>query len=255
MENSSEKKEITTILETKRGDQIKTIQEKLAEAKEYVFQLCPDQIVASIKNNGDEFIWSKKIETKQSKKKKNTKIKLFKRKNIKKGSNIPNNIILLILESPHTDEFPGNKINGPAFGQTGKNINDKFIEMLNNSSIKDILPQKEICKIIIVNAIQYACSCGINLDILKESMLKNVWKHDEVKEDFRKRILIIKNTIIKYKKKLVAINCCTKPIKESVGNEIKKVFKENIYEVPHPAYWSRTKELPKIRKTQIIIDI
>lgn len=242
MENSSEKKEITTILEKERDTQINEI---AAKAKEYDFQLCPDQIVASIKNNGDEFIWSKKIETKQSKKKNNTKIELFKRKSIKKGLNIPNNIILLILESPHTDEFAGGEINGPAFGQTGKNINDKFIEMLNNSSIKDILPQEEICKIILVNAIQYACSCGINLDVLKNSMLKNVWEHDEVKEDFRNRIEIIKKASTK---KLVVINCCTKPIKESVGNEIKKVFNENIYEAPHPAYWSRTKELPKIKK-------
>lgn len=245
MANSPEKKEMKTILEKERDQQINEIEKKLAEVKEYVFQLCPDQIVASLKKCKKKLKWSKKMIIKNYNEPTTPYPRTDIEEGLKKISN--NNIIILILESPHTDEFAENKINGPAFGQTGKNINNYLVKTLNKKSrLKNyILPEEKTCKIIIVNAIQYACSCGINLDVLKDSMLKNVWEHDEVKEDFRNRIEIIKKASTK---KLVVINCCTKPIKESVGNEIKKVFNENIYEAPHPAYWSRTKDLPKIKK-------
>ena len=223
----------TTIEKIEKTNKIR--QEDLNEAKKYSFKCCPDQIVASLQKKEDgQFDWLEKITTKKQ--------EFFKRKDIVQESDVQNdNIILLILESPHKDEFNESGVNGPAFGQTGIYINNYFVEILD--TIKSLLTDITNCKIIIVNAIQYACSLGLQLKepILKNLMLKNLWEEDCFKENFRHRIKTILSATHKNGKRTVVINCCTKPIKKDVSCELKKLgfgFVEKIYEAPHPRYWN-----------------
>ena len=66
--------------------------------------------------------------------------------------------VLLILESPHIDEFKGEL--GPAKGKTGKNIKQYFNTVDGLKRINGIRP------VVLINAIQYQCSLNpINLSL------------------------------------------------------------------------------------------
>ena len=226
------------ILGKARNATIKEIKKILCKAEDYTFKRCPDQIVASLQKRDGKFCWSEKITTKKQ--------KFFKRIDIVQESNVPDdNIILLILESPHKDEFAENNINGPAFGKTGININKYLKESLNKKAeLQKVFPENAICKIIIMNAIQYACSLGLQLDVLKNSMLKKLWSENCIKENFLDRIKTILSATSEKEKRMVVINCCTKPIKKSVSLEIENLgIVKKIYEAPHPRSWTNDKKI------------
>lgn len=82
-------------------------------------------------------------------------------------------IIAIILESPHRDEYDNGKPLGPAIGQTGQNIANHLLEVFNTKTIIDILNNsKEIIgnleqnnivrfKVLLVEAIGFQCSNGL----------------------------------------------------------------------------------------------
>ena len=137
--------------------------------------------------------------------------------------------IVIVLESPHTDEFlKKNKERlaiGPACGETGEHLYwwlpevmlkylpflvDKVTKKVKYYSIKDI--ESGVYVIKLVNAIQFQCSLGENTEPSKKTKEKDkcyrdkvfakMWDSAEVIESFIKRIKDARPNII--------INCCTR---------------------------------------------
>ena len=133
------------------------------------------------------------------------------------------NTIVIVLESPHTDEFlkieDEWKAIGPACGDTGENLYKWLPEVLlnyvpciidrGNNFRAEHSVDKEIEKtcyaIRLVNAIPYQCSLGVHTAKYRDDLFNKLWKNKLVKEEFVKRLKTSQPSII--------INCCTKGYK------------------------------------------
>jgi len=183
------------------------------------------------------------------------------------------NNIVIILESPHVDEFryiigckDGFRIGMPCMGKTGENLKKYFIdeldkcleEVFNNDKFKDILKDDENNKfnIIVMNAIQFQCSLGFKLSKEKNELCKKLFK-DEVKDKVKDKNdksekNIIKSNMIKrlsvYKPKCI-VNCSTYKIRKKI-EKIVIDYSENIdedgksrsiiyIEGNHPSNWEK----------------
>lgn len=91
--------------------------------------------------------------------------------------------IILVLESPHKDEFPAAADPRPANGATGWNI-ITFSEKL--ASFLDFR-EHPVRPLFIVNAIQYQCSLG-DIKAYRDSIFHYMWGKDEVRKDLLSRI-------------------------------------------------------------------
>ncbi len=164
--------------------------------------------------------------------------------------------IVLILESPHKDEYDYNNKKGekifepiaPAQGTTGDNIDyhlhtviGKIINQIkeninSNFDIPDNTP------IIIANPIQWQTSmnflykknAGTNLDTsLRDKVWRRIWKLKDIQDDFGKRL--------KSYNPLLIINACTSSLQPLIETFLKKI-KNNIQQskratTHHPSYW------------------
>jgi hypothetical protein len=155
-------------------------------------------------------------------------------------------VILLVLESPHIDEYekyPTNtddlKPKAPAQGSTGRNIEKYLTMVLGKISLPDAC-----YSLVISNPIPYICSLGIvthKLDkILRDNLWKAIWniKNDEglfvMQEEFMAR----------YKKYNPAytLNCCTKELAYFVTELLVKNGVREIYQTYHPSIqWNTCK--------------
>lgn len=146
--------------------------------------------------------------------------------------------IVIVLESPHTDEFleeDGWKSVGPACGSTGKNLKEwfpavllnyvpSFVDKENNfkakyNSLKDIESGEYVIKLI--NAIQYQCSLGEGTKTYRDQVFRGVWEEESTKECFRKRLQGADPYVI--------INCCTKGNgNDKVENELRRLVQVEI---------------------------
>ena len=91
-------------------------------------------------------------------------------------------------------EFGGNKIPiGPAYGKTGENINNYFIDILNDGIQNGIInlansSEDKIYDFILINAIQYQTSLGVDTLIYRDAMFLRCWEHDRIKKNFLNRL-------------------------------------------------------------------
>ena len=135
--------------------------------------------------------------------------------------------IILILESPHGDEYKRNNNQcvylGPAMGSTKNNINNYLLSNLlkyNRTNDEGTFSRLNFFSklksgkynLVLLNAVQYQCSLNLNLEEntnvkIKEEIFNSFFKDPYVKQDFIKRINDCNPSII--------INCCT-------GGEYKK---------------------------------
>ncbi len=159
---------------------------------------------------------------------------------IKRRKQIPT--IVIVLESPHKDEFEKNTPM-PAMGQTGDNIIKYFPSVLmqymyqergkNNSALLRAKGDIENGKyrIALVNVIQYQCSLGRKPKEFRNDVFCKMWNFPKVKKDFIHRLKILNPIII--------INCCTKfcnIIKDDIQQEINKNFPNSLLlEGYHPS--------------------
>lgn len=146
-------------------------------------------------------------------------------------------IVILVLESPHTDEFVGTT--GPAKGDTGKNIRTLFGEVCN---LRQCLGEG-IYPLVLINAIQYQCSLGYATECFRDKVFAEVWNQGG-KCDFQSRIKAI------FREGDVIINACTAG-KKTPQN---RVLVENalteldlvqliMAKVEHPANWARRRNI------------
>lgn len=128
--------------------------------------------------------------------------------------NSSNHRIILVLESPHIEEFK-NSI-GPAKGITGKNIANYISMVLGNS----ILSPNTNYDLILMNAIQFQCSMGVKPIHFRTLAFIHLW-FDGGKRNFIDRI-----TNLKLKKDDVLINACTKGNISNCKKHYKKTLTE-----------------------------
>lgn len=150
--------------------------------------------------------------------------------------------IVIILESPHHDEYELNSSwnqPNPALGTTGTNL-EKYIDCLIDAvSQLDPKIMKGKYQIVLMNSIQYQCSLGrINgrlNDEIRNLIFTSIWSKQEIKDDFSERLKSYKPSII--------FNCCTsgnKGLRQLIQQEIEKNFKNSnttLFEGTHPSSW------------------
>lgn len=170
-------------------------------------RLCSDQYVGMIKDfcfNSDDFPLRKNI------------------------SERPEDVscIIIILESPHVDEFKGEA--APAKGLTGKNIRKYILEVFG-------LKKDTEKGLIIINAVQYQCSLGLPTQYLRDKVFQTVWSSGG-KEKFKQRLKSA------YREDDDIFNCCTKGYLSGV--ELRKLVQQEIpsdieskFRRTHPASW------------------
>ena len=160
------------------------------------------------------------------------------RKNV---SSRPDDIpcLIMILESPHTDEFIGEV--GPAKGTTGRLIRSHIQEM-------DCFSQFQDHGLILMNAIQYQCSLGYATECFRDRIFKTVWSDNG-------RSLFIKRLESYFRVGDVVANCCTRGYTTRRNEELRVHVQTAIFEAlphldpmrrTHPSCWYS----PKNRKAE-----
>jgi hypothetical protein len=138
--------------------------------------------------------------------------------------------LIMILESPHIDEFNGAL--GPAKGFTGEMIRQHLRQSVS-------LPNLEDFGLILVNAIQYQCSLGVSTERYRDAIFRATWDAGW-RLSFGERIKQLVRTDD------VVVNCCTKgndfaintPLRSLVEAEVRRVLPgiRSIRRM-HPASW------------------
>jgi len=146
--------------------------------------------------------------------------------------------ILLILESPHKEEFVGEP--GPAKGFTGEMIKQHLGTVLG-------LPNIENYGLILVNAIQHQCSLGSNTTVYRDRIFRAVWSNGGA-ENFQNRIVSI------FQVGDLIVNCCTKgndfELYGPLRNLVEVALKASIPNTEsvrrtHPSSWFEAKQRGK----------
>lgn len=104
--------------------------------------------------------------------------------------------LIMVIESPHIEEFKGEDTPCPANGKTGEQIRKRITEVKGLYKYKDY-------GLIIVNAIQHQCSLGFPTKYFRDAIFKKLWT-TEAKGDFITRLQNI------YRENDVIVNRCTK---------------------------------------------
>lgn len=146
--------------------------------------------------------------------------------------------ILLILESPHKEEFVGEP--GPAKGFTGEMIKQHLATVLG-------LPHIQNYGLILVNAIQHQCSLGSNTTVYRDRIFRAVWSNGG-EENFQNRIVSI------FQLGDLIVNCCTKgndfELYGPLRNLVEVALKASIPNTEslrrtHPSSWFEAKQRGK----------
>lgn len=138
--------------------------------------------------------------------------------------------VVLILESPHKKEFIGEW--GPAKGSTGTQIRKHIAQI-----IKDADKQfSGLSELILVNAIQYQCSLGMDTRQYRDKVFRDLWERGGA-EDFKRRLKQL------YRQGDMLMNCCTggksrlglrQLVTDAIHNSLGEV---PLYSGPHPCSW------------------
>lgn len=145
-------------------------------------------------------------------------------------------VIAIILESPHKDEFEDGKAIGPAQGTTGYQFADKFQKLLEKSDIYQNI-EEGVYPIVILNAIQFQCSCGNDLNKVNKKARDENWIEcfrSECLNDLKLRLQALQPCAI--------INLCTKGLREQSKLDEYINFPNVVYTTGyHPRSWCNSK--------------
>lgn len=152
-------------------------------------------------------------------------------------------VIMLILESPHKDEYDKKHAGSndltpkaPAQGSTGNNIN-KYLPIV----LKKIGLLDGCYSLVISNPIPYICSLGIfpnnPLTKARNKIRDQVWEAIWHIQDDDGRFPIQQDFMARYAKYQpeYVINCCTKPSTDHVTKLLVKHNVSHLYRTDHPA--------------------
>lgn len=157
---------------------------------------CEDNYVGYFKKSGsgiiDEHLWfSKALRVMHED---DIKITGEKLKEIReKGEKV----ILVVLESPHVEEYNETcpVAPAPALGMTGKMLERHFTEQINADIPSDHY------HVILSNAIEYQCSLGVDTNLFRDRVWLNLWVCEDLAEMFKKKVRFYNPDIV--------LNFCT----------------------------------------------
>lgn len=138
--------------------------------------------------------------------------------------------IVMVLESPHVDEFIGAP--GPAKGFTGDMIRNHLPEALHGLNHDGF-------GLILINAIQHQCSLGTDTSLHRDVIFRAVWAEGG-RENFCSRLLSV------VRPGDILMNCCTKgndfetndPLRSLVEASIRDTLPSTVsVRRMHPASW------------------
>lgn len=150
--------------------------------------------------------------------------------------------IVIILESPHIDEYEANveKLTpiAPAQGQTGKKIERHIDSLMYLLSLFNVIEEQHMYRIIIMNAISYQTSLyhihKQNMNNAYRELRDKVWMKmwseiPQIKSDFLQQISSLK-------KHSIIINACPKSLKPFVNQELLPYAERySLFECNHPS--------------------
>ena len=119
--------------------------------------------------------------------------------------------IILILESPHIDEYKTLDNIAPAKGKTGRNLNNGLINFLVLTDYHKNCFKPGLYEVVIMNAVQYQTSLGLATDEYRTFVFQLAW-FLFAREDFIKRL---GNHLSNFEENSLVFNACTK------GNSLK----------------------------------
>lgn len=107
-------------------------------------------------------------------------------------------IILVVLESPHVEEYNQTcpVAPAPALGMTGRMLQKHFTEHIND------YVSSGHHHVILSNAIEYQCSLGVDTNIFRDRVWLNLWLCQNLEETFKKKVSYYDPDIV--------INMCTR---------------------------------------------
>jgi len=197
--------------------------------------------------------------------------------------NLKNKSIVIILESPHKDEFcyccHVNKENEccvaemypirPANGKTGKKL-DKYLEGILRQYKKELENKEKDFHVFIVNPIQYQTSLWAlhqkpiqdDYKKLRNEVWESLWNHAiEDNSDNKDNLnnYVFRNDFYYRLKKYDPahiINCCTKPLNDLIDSFLLEFLKEefkdvNLYKGYHPSAYSFNENNRKLKKIDV----
>ncbi|MCR4661600.1 MAG: hypothetical protein K5765_06330 [Clostridia bacterium] len=149
------------------------------------------------------------------------------------GVNSNKKRIIILLESPHINEFNRNLI-APALGTTGEKLHLYLHKLLYNNGL---LNETEYC-IFLVNAIAYQTSLGFATTIYRDKIFRDLWEKNSIKNSLIRRINRINPSII--------INASTAKFKKMMTKFLKEKFQCDIWEADkHPFVWNNKTSIEK----------
>lgn len=99
-----------------------------------------------------------------------------------------NKRIVIILESPHKDEYSKTiPAPAPAMGKTGRNIKEYLLEIL-DKKIGNPKDNEKKYDVILMNAIQYQTSLGIDTEYFRDRVWLTLWNKEDLRKEFIKRL-------------------------------------------------------------------
>ena len=177
---------------------------------------------------------------------------------------LPDNILLLILESPHIAEFffqKSKKVFGnhrknpaPAMGKYHRDTGYNIVSPLGNTffTYTESIKKRHL---ILFNAIPFQCSLGVDTGTFRDKVFTEAWKNELIGQNFFKERLEFLLKKLKGKD-VVIVNACTKDKEEKKKNkddkenkgrkhsvtdsiiyviEKYKPQKTELWEAPHPS--------------------
>ena len=99
-----------------------------------------------------------------------------------------NKRIVIILESPHKYEYSKTiPAPAPAMGETGRNIKEYLLEIL-DKKIGNPKDNEKKYDVILMNAIQYQTSLGIDTEYFRDRVWLTLWNKEDLRKEFIKRL-------------------------------------------------------------------
>ena len=198
-------------------------------------QLCSDQNVAQIKfcTVFNRWVWQRCYITSNQL----SRIDIDYSQN-----NTDSNCILIVLESPHFDEYDTitHQAKGPAVGSTGKLFEQHFLSIINCNKNIINLNRDLTYDIIFVNSVQYQASQGMKplKPLNRDKNWLSFW-YKGFNTDLCKRICT-------YDRKTIVINMCTygqHVLHDRVQRVLRCAYRKhvgntyNLYQSYHPSTW------------------
>lgn len=167
--------------------------------------------------------------------------------------------VVLILETPHTEEYLDVGHPLPANGTTGKNIGHHLARVMANipGAAAIIYPRP----LVLMNAVQFQCSLGgyrgecVPTKHHRYDVFRLMWDNETIRGDFRARLTqytgLHQPFSTAYRAGFIVINACTTAIKSTAKQDYRRQLRVMVEDkgvvpalgrpshrhVRHPSYW------------------